>query len=113
MELSQVALAAVKMLSAEEERLCDTDDVLLFKTDLQSAKLGPALGNFKASVEELATYIASVPSAEVSAEPMNKYFLVRHHPGPRRAAPAGAQHRHRPLEGPLRQLVQRHPAGLP
>ena len=64
----------MKMLSAEEERVCDIDDVSLLKTDLQQAKLGPALCTFKASVEELATYIAFVPSAEISAEPMNKYF---------------------------------------
>ena len=72
-ELSQKALATVKMLSAEEERLCEIEESSVLKVDLESARLGPALCMLSASVKELAAYMSSVPSAELNKEPLVKY----------------------------------------
>ena len=72
-ELSQKALATVKMLTAEEERLCEVEERSVLKVDLESARLGPALCKLSASVKELAAYMSSVPSAELNKDPLAKY----------------------------------------
>ena len=73
LEECQIALADCKRLSKEEDRLCDVDESSLLKTDLEGARLAPALVRLRQCIEGFATFIASLPGADLEKEPLAAY----------------------------------------
>ena len=65
LEECQIALADCNRLSKEEDRLCDVDESSLLKTDLEGARLAPALVRLRQCIEGFATFIASLPGADL------------------------------------------------
>lgn len=70
LEECQIALADCKRLSKEEDRLMEVDEASLLKTDLEAAKLAPALVCLRHRIEGFATFIAGLPGADLEKEPL-------------------------------------------
>ena len=75
LEQCQIALGVVKMLSEEEDRLCEVDDMALLKVDLGKAKLGPALLTLSDKIKEFAVFVSSLPRVSLEKEPLSPYAL--------------------------------------
>ena len=73
LEVCQIDIAKVKVLSREEDRLTDVEEVALLQCDLENARLAPALISLSSSIKSFATFISGLASADLGKEPLEKY----------------------------------------
>ena len=73
LEVCQIAIAKVKVISREEDRLTDVEEMALLQCDLETAKLAPALNSLSHSIKSFTEYISGLASADLAKDPLVKY----------------------------------------
>ena len=73
LERCQIAIAKCRVLSREEDRLTDVEEMALLQCDLETAKLAPALNSLSLAIKSFTAYISGLASADLAQEPLAMY----------------------------------------